>query len=39
MWIIFLWGKVGKYQFFFVTLQRNLIVMSTFIGHIEGKCD
>ena len=21
---IFLWGKVGKYHFFFVSLQRNL---------------
>ena len=38
--IIFLWGKVGKYHFFFVSLQRNLkIDMSTFIGNIAGRCD
>ena len=38
----FLWGNVGKYQIFFVTLQPNSRksgIMNTFIGNIEARLD
>ena len=32
-------GKCGVYQFFFVSLQRILRIMNTFIGNIEARLD
>ena len=37
-----MWGNVGKYQIFFVTLQPNSRksgIMNTFIGNIEARLD
>ncbi len=37
--IKFFVGKCGEYQIFFVSLQRILSIMQTFIGNIEGRLD
>lgn len=34
-----MWGKVGKYQKFLVTLHPNFEIMTTFIGNIEARLD